>query len=212
MPSRHSAAALCVAAIVASQLLFSSAEAKIDFESYKTCTDCVDAGYGWCPIQRMCGGFANTQCGEGERYWRKDHTPDGEGKKKKGGKKGGKKKKAKKAKAEPGTPVLLTAANMTKTLDESDRFWVIKFAESAEPGDEWKTVGKVLRGVARVAHVDLSSDESAALKAEHSSGIKCFFKDEARSPQTFSGDALSVSGVVEWTYNLMLSTVAARTS
>ena len=38
------------------------------FAQYRTCTSCVGAGYGWCPMQRKCGGFANKECGAGERY------------------------------------------------------------------------------------------------------------------------------------------------
>ena len=34
---------------------------------WKDCKSCLDAGYGWCPIRRMCGGFANRNC-------RGDHT------------------------------------------------------------------------------------------------------------------------------------------
>jgi protein disulfide-isomerase-like protein len=38
------------------------AAARIDFKQYKSCQPCLDAGYGWCPIRRMCGGFANKKC------------------------------------------------------------------------------------------------------------------------------------------------------
>ena len=38
------------------------------FARYSTCAACAGAGYGWCTIQRKCGGFANRECGEGERY------------------------------------------------------------------------------------------------------------------------------------------------
>ena len=30
----------------------------------KGCKACVAAGYGWCPIKLMCGGFANRKCPE----------------------------------------------------------------------------------------------------------------------------------------------------
>ena len=30
----------------------------------KGCKACVAAGYGWCPIKLMCGGFANRNCPE----------------------------------------------------------------------------------------------------------------------------------------------------
>lgn len=28
------------------------------FKALKTCSECTAAGYGWCPLRRMCGGFA----------------------------------------------------------------------------------------------------------------------------------------------------------
>ena len=49
--------------------------ATFDFSKYKTCKDCITAGFGWCPIKRICGGFANNQCGEGVRYYREDYDP-----------------------------------------------------------------------------------------------------------------------------------------
>lgn len=33
-----------------------------EFKKYRTCESCVGAGWGWCPIRRMCGGFANKHC------------------------------------------------------------------------------------------------------------------------------------------------------
>ena len=39
----------------------------INFKQWKDCKSCTGAGYGWCPIRRMCGGFANRNC-------RGDHT------------------------------------------------------------------------------------------------------------------------------------------
>ena len=38
------------------------AHAGINFKQYKSCQPCLDAGYGWCPIRRVCGGFANKKC------------------------------------------------------------------------------------------------------------------------------------------------------
>ena len=38
------------------------------FAKLRTCGECISAGYGWCTIQRKCGGFAARECGEGERY------------------------------------------------------------------------------------------------------------------------------------------------
>ena len=49
------------------------------FARYSTCNACIGAGYGWCTIQRKCGGFANRECGEGERYV-SEGTPASRGK------------------------------------------------------------------------------------------------------------------------------------
>jgi hypothetical protein len=38
------------------------------FAKYTSCTSCVADGWGWCPIKRRCGGFANKECGIGERF------------------------------------------------------------------------------------------------------------------------------------------------
>ena len=38
------------------------------FAKLRDCGSCVEAGYGWCTIQRKCGGFANKQCGIGPQY------------------------------------------------------------------------------------------------------------------------------------------------
>jgi len=38
------------------------------FKALKTCSECTAAGYGWCPVRRMCGGFANKECGIGPNY------------------------------------------------------------------------------------------------------------------------------------------------
>ena len=48
------------------------------FAKLKTCTSCVGAGYGWCTIQRKCGGFANRECGAGERYVAEGHEGEAE--------------------------------------------------------------------------------------------------------------------------------------
>ena len=39
-----------------------------NFGTYTDCNACIGAGYGWCPIRRKCGGFANKVCGSGESY------------------------------------------------------------------------------------------------------------------------------------------------
>ena len=45
------------------------------FAKLRDCTSCVGAGYGWCPMQRKCGGFANQQCGVGPNYVAADAAP-----------------------------------------------------------------------------------------------------------------------------------------
>lgn len=46
----------------------SGVDMRATFAKLRTCSTCVAAGYGWCPLKRMCGGFANKECGVGERY------------------------------------------------------------------------------------------------------------------------------------------------
>lgn len=57
------------------------------FKTLKTCTACIGAGYGWCPVRRMCGGFANKECGIGPNYvvegYKASPTSSGPSKKKK---------------------------------------------------------------------------------------------------------------------------------
>lgn len=47
------------------------------FKKLTNCWDCTGAGYGWCPIARKCGGFANRDCGEkdDERYYTEATAP-----------------------------------------------------------------------------------------------------------------------------------------
>ena len=232
----------------------------VDFADFKTCAQCIDAGFGWCPIQRyafvvlgfilprgslfsslfsllslfcfvlslaplvvasakapssnplsfslcpifdqilhrMCGGFANTNCGEGENYWRKDYVP-GKGK----GKKGKKGKKASDSK-----PVYLTGANMTKTLEESDRFWVVKFSNTDGNDEDLKTLAKTVRGIAKVAHVDFSDDASSGLKNTHASGVTCFIKGATHVHPSTSP---SLANTLEWLYSLVSKTISERT-
>merc|ERR1711916_113351 len=58
---------------VAAIILTTTVEGRIDFAQWKDCESCVGAGYGWCTIRRICGGFANKQCGEGAAY--KNYPP-----------------------------------------------------------------------------------------------------------------------------------------
>ena len=34
----------------------------VPFHRIKTCQECVESGFGWCPIRRACGGFQNRNC------------------------------------------------------------------------------------------------------------------------------------------------------
>jgi len=47
-------------------LSFTLTSAAADFKTLLTCSDCTDAGFGWCPKARKCGGFANKHCSGGE--------------------------------------------------------------------------------------------------------------------------------------------------
>jgi hypothetical protein len=40
------------------------------------CRKCVNAGYGWCPIKNICGGFANRNCHDGLDKEGKDDGDD----------------------------------------------------------------------------------------------------------------------------------------
>jgi len=39
------------------------------FAKLTSCHECIGAGYGWCPMQRRCGGFANKECAVGANYF-----------------------------------------------------------------------------------------------------------------------------------------------
>eukprot|EP00300_Choanocystis_sp_HF-7_P036749 c52651_g1_i1.p1 GENE.c52651_g1_i1~~c52651_g1_i1.p1 ORF type:complete len:313 (+),score=81.66 c52651_g1_i1:38-940(+) len=58
-------------------LLFLGLASAHDFAKYKDCWSCTGDGWGWCPLARKCGGFANKNCGEksDERYYREDAVP-----------------------------------------------------------------------------------------------------------------------------------------
>uniref|UniRef100_A0A7S4FNS0 protein disulfide-isomerase n=1 Tax=Eutreptiella gymnastica TaxID=73025 RepID=A0A7S4FNS0_9EUGL len=40
---------------------------------HTTCVECIEAGFGWCPIARKCGGFANRDCPDDDRAYAEDH-------------------------------------------------------------------------------------------------------------------------------------------
>ena len=43
-------------------LLFMHVTAARKQQKYRNCSDCIQAGRGWCPIRRKCGGFSNRVC------------------------------------------------------------------------------------------------------------------------------------------------------
>lgn len=67
------------------------------FAKFRDCSSCVGAGYGWCTIRRMCGGFAAKTCGIGPQYLAEGPAPKASGR---NGLWESKADKAKKAKAE----------------------------------------------------------------------------------------------------------------
>lgn len=46
------------------------------FAKLTSCHECIGAGYGWCPMQRRCGGFANKECGVGAKYFSASVGPE----------------------------------------------------------------------------------------------------------------------------------------
>lgn len=68
--------------LVIAAVLFAASAAVVsagnpDFAKYKDCWSCTGDGWGWCSIRRICGGFANKECGakDDERYYREDSAP-----------------------------------------------------------------------------------------------------------------------------------------
>ena len=48
--------------------LFAAAALLVDagrFDAYRTCADCIEAGFGWSPSKSKCGGYRNKQCPPG---------------------------------------------------------------------------------------------------------------------------------------------------
>ena len=56
------------------------------FSDYHNCQECTQAGWGWCPRVRRCGGFANKRCSgsetdterskEDQETWISEHYPN----------------------------------------------------------------------------------------------------------------------------------------
>eukprot|EP00755_Sulcionema_specki_P030647 Sspe_Gene.18628::Locus_6717_Transcript_1_1_Confidence_1.000_Length_666::g.18628::m.18628/K09584/PDIA6, TXNDC7; protein disulfide-isomerase A6 len=176
----------------------------VDFKKYKTCKDCIDAGFGWCPIRRICGGFANTECGEGERYWSADYGKQLlEEETKKGGKK--KKKKVKLTKDSDLADVIpLTADNFTAAVTHSDAFWLVEFyapwcGHCKRLAPEWAKAAKVLRGIVHMGAVDADSylDLASEYDVAGYPTIKAFFTDKKR-PEDYEGGR-TADGIIDWT-------------
>eukprot|EP00754_Rhynchopus_humris_P010635 Rhum_TRINITY_DN14164_c5_g2::Rhum_TRINITY_DN14164_c5_g2_i1::g.69041::m.69041/K09584/PDIA6, TXNDC7; protein disulfide-isomerase A6 len=149
------------AALLVGAAIVGTAEA-VDFASYMTCTDCIDAGFGWCPIRRTCGGFANQECGEGSNYVRPEYGAQllKEEKKAKKGKK--------RADSElPDVEKVEGLEAFTRTVAKGDGLWAVLFC--AEWSDdckatrpEFEKAAKALRGVVRFAEVDAEADTDLA--------------------------------------------------
>eukprot|EP01064_Diplonema_japonicum_P038115 TRINITY_DN9129_c0_g1_i1.p2 TRINITY_DN9129_c0_g1~~TRINITY_DN9129_c0_g1_i1.p2 ORF type:complete len:196 (+),score=53.11 TRINITY_DN9129_c0_g1_i1:45-590(+) len=155
-----------------------------DFDKFETCRDCIAAGFGWCPIKRICGGFANRECGDGDRY-RKEGTPD---KKKK------KKKKKKKA-AKEQLVTYFTSGNITN-IAGSDLFWVVAAqpAEEAQPID----LATTLKHVAKVGYTHSPTTT-----------IQGYFSDKT-APVTFEGTSTDLPAIAQWVYDEIVKTIRLR--
>jgi hypothetical protein len=67
------ARALVLAALAGVAYASGGVDMSKEFAKLKTCGVCIKAGYGWCPIKRRCGGFANKECGIGPNYVADDY-------------------------------------------------------------------------------------------------------------------------------------------
>ena len=148
-------------------LAFFSGCSAVDFKQYQTCENCIDAGFGWCPIRRICGGFANTQCGEGAKYVTEEYEKEvlgGKTKKKK------KKKKAKTAETDLPDVVSLTRDTFVSSVAKGDSLWMVQFCTPWSDSctaltSEWALAAKALRGVVRFGVVN--ADDEVDLAAEY---------------------------------------------
>jgi protein disulfide-isomerase A6 len=179
--------------------LLSSTTHAIDFSKYKTCKDCTKAGFGWCSIRRICGGFANQECGEGERYHREDYKPEGssDDKAKKDDEgsvppKAESKSKIKPLRKFPGV-ITLTSDNFTKAVIESDQVWLVEFyapwcGHCKALAPEWDKAARALKGLVRLGAVD--ADAHGSLGSQYGvSGfptIKAFLNDK-KAPKDYDG-------------------------
>jgi len=160
------------------------------FKGLKTCPDCIAAGYGWCSIRRMCGGFANRECGEGERFIR-DPALDGPG-------------NGADTPPEKSDCVTLTDANFDKFITSSSKPALVEFyapwcghCKSLKPAYE-KVCTDFKDEDVTIAMLDATEHKEAAEKFEVTGfpTIKWFGKDKSNPKDYESGR--DEKAFVEW--------------
>eukprot|EP00759_Apiculatamorpha_spiralis_P040167 PhF_6_TR38834/c1_g1_i2/m.58075/K09584/PDIA6, TXNDC7; protein disulfide-isomerase A6 len=195
----------------------------LDFSKYKTCQECTKAGFGWCPIRRICGGFANQECGEGERYWREDYTPPGQEKQQQQQSKKEEEEEKPKAASSgkfkalrkfPGV-VTLTGDNFTRAVIESDEPWLVEFyapwcGHCKALAPEWEKAAKALKGIVRLGAVDADTHRSLGSQfgVEGFPTIK-YFGENKKSPKDYDGGR-KAADIVDYSLKAVRSIVDAR--
>eukprot|EP00755_Sulcionema_specki_P007378 Sspe_Gene.38104::Locus_18376_Transcript_1_1_Confidence_1.000_Length_831::g.38104::m.38104/K09584/PDIA6, TXNDC7; protein disulfide-isomerase A6 len=196
-----------------------------DFGKYKTCKDCVAAGFGWCPIRRLCGGFANQECGEGPRYHTADYEEgasseekgdeqEEEVKPKKKGKKKGKGKGKKVRAIDLPDVIPLSSKNFTKVTD-TDSLWVVQFCSKSDDAcreafSPFDVAAKTLRGVVRFGHVDTAehTDLASRYGIPSTPTIKAFFVDKD-APETYSSE-VKADPLMTWVFRRVERIIQGR--
>jgi len=186
--------------IIALVSLLIPSSSAFDFAQYKTCKDCIKAGFGWCSIRRMCGGFANQECGEGERFYRDDYIPPGSEKAKapRGERLPEEKDEEKKPKPTPlrnfQGVIPLVSDNFT-AVTKSDELWLVEFfapwcGHCKALAPEWEKAAKALKGVVRLGAVDADSGPGRSVGSQYGVGgfptIKVFGANK-KDPLDYDG-------------------------